>query len=238
MLNFTQTQTGQPFKMVAEWSDMTLETAMKIRSIDLEGVEIKTDLYDKPETVNQLWQLLTTIDDVKNVSYPERVHYAWTVMLPFVHDLRAPYPKTFEPVGLQAFDHAGKRYYLPRPLELDGITLLAHDTKAKQFTEAATLISLYNDLAVDGIRFMPAFIASFVMEEYGEEWNEYTIAARAAEMRTLTMDKVWEVFFYALARFFRLQSSSKTYSKEASEALDQITQPYFTLLQSQESLAS
>jgi len=233
MLNFTHTQTGYPFKMVAEWSDMTLEQAMKLRNIDLEGVEIKTDLYEKPDTVNELWRLLTTVKDVNEVSYPERVHYAWTVLLPFVHDLRAPYPATFTPSGVQAFKHEGRTFYLPNPLEMHEETLLSYDMTAKRFTESATLLSLYSDLSVDGIKFMPVFIASFVVEEYGEEWNEFTIMDRAKLMRTLPMQYVWEVFFCALERFFRYQKSLKTYSKEAKAAAEEIGLPYSTRLRKQ-----
>jgi hypothetical protein len=195
MLNFTNTSTKQPFKAIAEWSDITLEQAMKIRQIDLSGVESRIDLFERPVLVNELWKKFTTLDDVQSVSYPERVHHAWVLWIPFIRDLQSEYPHTFHPQMIAEFEHSGIKYLLPESLTINEETILSYHADGKHYAEATNLLTLYNDLAQDGINFMPAFVASVVVEQRGEEWNEQQVADRAKAFKQLTMDKVWEVFF-------------------------------------------
>lgn len=216
MLNFTNTSTKQPFKAIAEWSDITLDQAMTIRKIDLSGVESRLDLFERPELVNDLWKQFTTIDDVQSVSYPERVHHAWVLWIPFIRDLQSEYPHTFHPQMIASFEHNGMTYYLPESLTINDDTILAHAAPAKRYAEATNLLTLYNDLAQDGINFMPAFVASVVVEQRGEGWNEQQVADRAKAFKQLTMDKVWEVFFCTSVLSFRLIETLKSYLNQAT----------------------
>jgi hypothetical protein len=226
MLNFTNTSTKQPFKAIAEWSDITLEQAMKIRQIDLSGVESRLDLFERPELVNELWKKFTTLDDVQSVSYPERVHHAWVLWVPFIRDLQSEYPHTFHPQMIAEFEHNGIKYLLPESLTINDDTILAHAAPAKRYAEATNLLTLYNDLAQDGINFMPAFVAAVVVEQRGEEWNEQQVADRAKAFKQLTMDKVWEVFFCTSALSFRLIGTLRSYSKAINQP-DVTTSPIY-----------
>ena len=81
---------------------------------------------------------------------------------------------------------------------------------------------------------MPAFVASVVVEQRGEEWNEQQVADRAKAFKQLTMDKVWEVFFCTSALSFRLIRILANYSKEANPPEKVILPTYFTQLRNQE----
>jgi hypothetical protein len=126
------------------------------------------------------------------------------------------------------FEHNGIKYLLPESLTINDDTILAHAAPAKRYAEATNLLTLYNDLAQDGINFMPAFVASVVVEQRGEEWNEQQVADRAKAFKQLTMDKVWEVFFCTSALSFRLIGTLRNYSKERKLQAETTSPIYYT----------
>jgi hypothetical protein len=135
-----------------------------------------------------------------------------------VQDLNAEYPKTYNPVLMQAFVHKGIRYNMPTSLQVGEEVILSHGQRARRFTEASNLLKVYSQLGRQGLTIMAQFVASVVNDNEGEEWSETRIIARGEAFKDLPMDIVWEVFFCISELLYKRLSDTLNYLK-ASQTL-------------------
>jgi hypothetical protein len=234
MIIFKHIPTKQEIQLICEWRELTLEQAIKVKAIELPDVADQFEWFEHLDKVKQLWQIFTRSKvDIETISPPELAYYFIEYILPMVQDLNAEYPKTYEPVLMQAFTHKGIRYNMPTSLQVGEEVILSHGQRARRFTEASNLLKVYSQLGREGLTIMAQFVASVVNEKENEEWSETRIIARGEAFKDLPMDIVWEVFFCISGHLYRQLSDTLNFLKanptlKPKEGLSSIT--YFLKL--------
>jgi hypothetical protein len=214
MIIFNHIPTKQEIQLICEWRELTLEQAIKVKAIDLPDVADQFEWFEHLDKVKQLWQIFTRSKvDIETITPSELVHYFVKHILPMVQDLNAEYPKTYEPVLMQAFTHKGIRYNMPTSLQVGEEVILSHGQRARRFTEASNLLKVYSQLGREGLTIMAQFVASVVNENEEEDWREEFIIARGEAFKDLPMDIVWEVFFCISELLFKLLKDTLNFLK-------------------------
>ena len=176
------------------WRDMTLKQAIELRGVDLPVIEDSFDWFKHMDLVHKCITILTKID--VNKIEPSWLVYVFSKHLyPMILDLSLPAPETYKPKAIAEFHHKGVTYLMPYNLEIGENLILQHGQNVKSFIEASNLLKQFSTLRSDGIKAMPALIASIVKVDMNEVFDEVVISERAKDFETLTMDIVWEVFF-------------------------------------------
>lgn len=91
------------------------------------------------------------------------------------------------------FTFKGKTYQLPKSLRVFGEVIPGHGATALQFTEANDLLNSILKLKELGFDGFSEFVAVYTM---GKSYTDEQLAERINEFKELTMDVVWQVFFY------------------------------------------
>jgi hypothetical protein len=196
------------YQLINDWKSLPLNVAMEAAAIDLPETEDVFDWFMHLDKVKQLFKLFSTIEDVEQLRPEELVHYFCNYILPLVADLKAEYPASYQPQGIESFIHKGKKYIMPKTLHIGDQQILQHDTKVKPFIEASNLLKLFAEMRTEGIKVMPYYCAAIVKESESEYYTEALIAERGDQFKDLPMDIVWECFFFTLAHITRLASAT------------------------------
>jgi hypothetical protein len=176
------------------WKDITLKQAIELRGIELPVIEDSFDWFKYMDKVHKCITILTKID-VKKIEPSWLVYIFAKHLYPLILDLSLPAPETYKPKAIADFRHKGVTYLMPFNLEIGENLILQHGQNVKCFIESSNLLKQFSSLKSDGIKAMPALVASIVKVDKDEVFDEVIIAERAKEFESLTMDIVWEVFF-------------------------------------------
>jgi hypothetical protein len=204
---------SQPFEIVNDWHDLTLNTAVKIYEMEIPDVQDLDDWHKHAAVMDSVLLLMTNFkrEDLEML-HPAHKHMLFTYYcLPFVQDIKSGEPKTYKPQGITSFRHNGKTYLMPETLDISGFEVLQYKTEARQFVEASQLLKMFAEMKTEGLRVWAAFAATVVKETKGEYYNEEAAAKRTSEMQDLPMDIFWELFFCTLQHTIRSVSVSLKY---------------------------
>lgn len=103
------------------------------------------------------------------------------------------YPVSYEPKVITSFTFEGVEYMLPKGKRVFGQEVPMADTTALEFTESADLMIGLTKMEKDFSK--SANLLAIMCRPEGEMYDEETSLARAERFISLTMDKVWDVFF-------------------------------------------
>lgn len=113
----------------------------------------------------------------------------------------------YESQGINSFTHEGVEYFLPNSTKLFGYEKPGVDLTALEFTEMADLQIAAAHLEEGKFGNASKIIAILCRPE-GESYDEVKSGNRAESFMSLTMDKVWEVFFSLVESTTILQQHS------------------------------
>ncbi len=120
---------------------------------------------------------------VLSIFYTQPIKYTANGMVPYVPD---------KPIT--EFDLNGTTYYLPKTLKLYDNDIFLADEPVVSFAEASEIEMTYRDLLEKGVSKLPMFMAIYCRPK-DEQYDERKVLRREPLMRSVTMDKVWSVFF-------------------------------------------
>ena len=205
MITLNHKQLKKSFKMLSTWKDITLDKAVKMKQLELPHTQDAFEWFEYMDNVVEAWQLFTELskEEVEQITPNELVWYFTNLMLPKLQDLNSEMPLSYEPKMIESFEHQGITYYMPTSLYLGEDVVLMQGQTARKFTEASNILAQYSQLKRDGLKVMHTFTACVVKETINEVWNEQQVIERGERFKTLTMDKVWEVFFCTQAHLYR-----------------------------------
>jgi len=188
---------GKDYDYPQTWDDLTLETAMKLSSVDLPDVEDGFAWYEHIDKVAEMTAIAIGAekDTIMYVNHDHVVYLFFKYLLVMIKDLKSDKPESYSPQLITEFTHKGKRYFMPESLMIGENVVLQHGQNPKVFIEASNLLAQYSKMRKEGIKIMPLFIASVVKEQRDELFDEKVISERAEQFTDLPMSIVWEVFF-------------------------------------------
>ena len=201
---------NQQIEVCSEWKDFTLETAMKLKALEMPAFENIFDTFEDFEKVKQAIVLLSDFTE-KTIeqTHPEALAYLyWEYLHEFVLNLTLPVAEvevsevtTFR-VDADWYEEDGtfhsihNTYFLPESLALGEDVILQHSQTARPFCEATDLLRQLNKVQKEGLKAMPLFISTIVKDKPSEVWNEQRVIERAEELKQMDMQTFWDVFFY------------------------------------------
>jgi hypothetical protein len=197
-----------------QWKDLTLKEAVKIEQLKIpdklrtyykEMIERKQPLWnmtvedvtrDFPEYYGEVISLLTDIPDeiLKKINAIDRTDFFDNYCRGMVLDLVARLPETYYAEGITSFKFKDTEYLLPKDLKILEMTLPADSATALEFVESSDIMVAWSKLE-KGFDAIALVIAVYCHPE-GEVYDTKKVAQRAKEFQDLTMDVVWEIFFY------------------------------------------
>ena len=188
---------NQQIQVCSEWKDFTLETAMKLKALEMPAFENIFDTFEEFEKVKQAIVLLSDFTE-KTIeqTHPEALAYLyWEYLHEFVLNLTLPVAEV-EVSEVTTFKVGDKTYFLPESLSIDDDVILQHSQTARPFCEATDLLRQLNKVQKEGLKAMPLFISTIVKDKPSEVWNEQRVIERAEELKQMDMQTFWDVFFY------------------------------------------
>lgn len=217
---------------IISWDQITLKKA-----IELSKIEIPKELFDvyTAENDNIRNKLIDSLsDDCLFKAFPDYYGKVLSCLynipeetMKYVHrDLRKTY---YEALcmdwilgvrfgdyrfvnNIKSFEFKGVKYFLPETeIILNGIELPFRWLTTLEFTEAAD-IEINSNMLRSGNYEYAANVISILCKPKGEKYNEKISMERAELFQELTMDIVWEVFFYIQDFSTNLKSLSLTCS--------------------------
>ena len=205
MITLKHKDINKSFNLLTDWKEITLDKAIKMKQLELPNTQDQFEWFEHLDKVVEAWQLFTELskEEVEQITPHELVWYFTHLMLPKLQDLNSEMPLSYEPKMVESFEHQGITYYMPTSLYLGEDVVLLQGQTARKFTEASNLLAQYSQLKRDGLKVMHTFTACVVKETIDEVWNEQQVIERGERFKTLTMDKVWEVFFCTQAHLYR-----------------------------------
>jgi hypothetical protein len=184
--------------VVENWSEVTLEQAIKLTAINI-PVDLDTfDLFKHIDKIKDCFTVMSSLtrDEVDMINPNSIVHFYHKNLQKYVDDLHRSAPVSYIPKLIDSFEFDGVEYHMPTSLIVDDETvILQHGQDVKRFVESSNLFKRYSELKDDGIKVMPMFIASVVKQDIDEPFDEQVITKRAEQFKQLPMSVVWEVFF-------------------------------------------
>lgn len=223
-----------PYRLKDQWRDITLQEAIELYKLAMKIPEYIRDAYgeqlkDEPDQkrIDKLLAQITIEDQRKHLPtiYGEMIELLsnipsevlnniWSEQRKAVYDrylsplvLGLLFWPNFESNGKEYFTHKGKRYYLPKSLELFGYNRPGVDLTALEFCEYSDL-QIASDHMEEGRLAHASKIIAILCRPEGEKYDEVVCGRRSNEFLTLTMDKVWEVFFSLIDSAIILQQRS------------------------------
>lgn len=148
--------------------------------------------------------------------YADVCVYFLEYILPILSDCYKTNPETYEPTGREVVKIAGKNYYLPNSIKVNGQIILQHNGSAKRFIEGSNLMR--NWAKTKNFEDMPLFLAAYLQEKPGERYNERAVIERAEVMKRATMDVVWDVFFCISQLTDKFESASLLFIQAEAES--------------------
>lgn len=209
----------QQYEIINDWSAMTLGQAIEIYEVcekapaklkkflnlvahgkteEAEAMEFseREETNTFPKFYGEVLAVLSNIPkkEINKMMYQQRTHIFNTYLFKFVIGL-LEYPIDFIPQNLDKFEFNGEEYFLPASKDVLGTERPMGFISTIQFCEAADLDEYMRKL--DKKQFgVFANIVAILCVKAGEEYDEDIMLKRAKEFEGLTMDIVWEVFFY------------------------------------------
>ncbi len=212
------------YRLKDQWKEITLAEAIEIYKIAKKLPSYWISLYEEKlkeepdqKRIQDLANKITIEDLEKNlpIIYGEMIMVLSDIpadVLKKVHsgDRRALYEQylshlvlgllfwpAYKSQGISSFKHKGTTYYLPTASKLHGYEKPGADLTALEFTEVADLQIAAAHLE-EGRFAHASKIIAILCRPKGEAYDETTCGNRAEGFMSLTMDKVWEVFFSLL----------------------------------------
>lgn len=229
---------GQKFKVIEQWSEMTIDQAVQIykacdaipdklndiyksmtdKSLLADAME-QTDDDDVvkhfPTFYGNIIKLLSDIPEeiIDRISWSERTSFYNLYVEKFIIGLLY-HPYDYKADGIKSFAHQGKIYFLPATKTVIGDERTFADATAIEFAESADL-ELHSRSMAGGKYEVAANIISILCRPDGEVYNEDTSLKRAESFRQLPMSVFWEVFFCLDLRLKNFRKDSLIYLVES-----------------------
>jgi hypothetical protein len=204
-----------------QWSDITLKEAIALYKVAKKLPDHVVSLYeeklkDKPDEklIDQLSEKITIEEHQKKLPqiYGELIALLSNIRPELLKKLgpgerRVLYDHflaqfvlgllfwpAYKSEGIAYFSYKGTKYFLPMSSTLHNYIRPGVDLSALEFTEVADLQIAANHLE-EGRFTHASKIIAILCRPKGETYDEQICGNRANEFLSLTMDKVWEVFF-------------------------------------------
>lgn len=232
------------YRCICDWSEMTLSQAQKVYEIPMPeklkdfylkiikgDKDLKFDFtieeYEKDLPL-YYGKVICALSDIPEsiMEYVDKLQreelYRYTSknnisMLLIVLSLLGE-PLNFVPTNLKSFKWNGETLMFPESKIALGIEKPFANETAKTFCESADLLINCEKLKQGKYQSMANIIA-ILCRPAGEKYNEETSLKRALMFDNLTMDIVWQVFFYLIPSYNSLQKILETYLKELESEL-------------------
>src|SRR5574343_861070 len=196
------------------WPMVTLRQMIQV--LDLPKPKVDSDLtwYAQSDYVNRAFEIMTG-EKAGEIQYGHVLSYFLSYILPKIEDTFEVQHKTYEQKLIDHLLVAGKTYYLPNSVTINGEVILQHNGKAKRFIEASNLMK--NWAKAKDYKNVPLFLSAYVMETQSERYDEYKIIKRGEDMLNVRMDQVYDIFFCISTITDKLKIDSERYIMAAVE---------------------
>ena len=120
--------------------------------------------------------------------------------------------------GVRSFEFNKVKYYLPDPKKGLKGDITGGWMRTVEFTESADLLSYAEEVdnKAEAFPVLVAILCRPLVNGIRETYDEQKALERADEFKNLTMDKVWEVYFFLMKFSEKLKRDTKSYLQAES----------------------
>ena len=230
---------NKEYNIKSEWRDITLLDVSNVLNIEIpeELARVYDTLKDKDPKFDEEYNKLNSQSLIKVLpkfygevisclsDIPEEVMnvVGWEDRTRWYHDLierkyldlyhQSP---SHESEYIESFEHKGETFYFPEMLQIFGQHIPMYNEKAITFAEESDIILAISNMGQSGFSAMSE-VAAVMCRKKDEEYSEDMVIERSKLFSDLTMDIIWEVFFYTVRQCNTSAKLASTYTAKLAK---------------------